>query len=88
MRIKQTIGNKELWQWQKTLFLTSRQTPIGCYEKVFRWVETFDRWQCAVCFNTSELEEEVLKALLVCRVPCADGASGDREFSRQLQRAD
>lgn len=69
MRIAQTIGNKSLWQREKTLFLTSRMAPLGCYEKVFRWVEEFDREQCAVCFNTSELEEEVLKALLVCKVP-------------------
>lgn len=69
MRIIRTIGNKELWQREKTLFLTSRMAPLACYESIFRWVESFDRWQCAVCFNTSELEEEVLKALLVCRVP-------------------
>ena len=69
MHIIHTIGNKELWQREKTLFLTSRMAPISCYEKVFRWVEEFDRGQCAVCFNTSELEEEVLKALLVCHVP-------------------
>lgn len=69
MHIARTIGNKELWGREKTLFLTSRMAPMGCYEKVFRWVEEFDRWQCAVCFNTSELEEEVLKALLVCHVP-------------------
>ena len=64
MHIVHTIGNKELWRREKTLFLTSRRAPLGCYEKVFRWVEEFDKWQCAVCFNTSELEEEVLKALL------------------------
>lgn len=69
MRIIRTIGNKSLWQREKTLFLTSRMAPLACYESIFRWVESFDRWQCAVCFNTSELEEEVLKALLVCRVP-------------------
>lgn len=69
MRIARTIGNKELWRREKTLFLTSRKAPLSCYEKVFRWVEEFDRGQCAVCFNTSELEEEVLKALLVCHVP-------------------
>ena len=69
MHIARTIGNKELWRREKTLFLTSRRTPLSCYEKVFRWVEEFDRGQCAVCFNTSELEEEVLKALLVCHVP-------------------
>ena len=32
-------------------------------------MENFDKTGCAVCFNTSELEEEVLKALLVCHVP-------------------
>lgn len=69
MRIKQTIGNTELWQREKTLFLTSRHAPIGCYGNVFQWVEDFDTRGCAVCFNTSELEEEVLKALLVCKVP-------------------
>ncbi len=70
MFIHRTIGNKELWQREKTLFLTSRQAPIGCYESIFQWVEGFDKFNgCAVCFNTSELEEEVLKALLVCHVP-------------------
>lgn len=70
MHIKQTIGNKKLWGREKTLFLTSRMAPVGCYEKVFRWVEGFDKFNgCAVCFNTSELEEEVLKALMVCHVP-------------------
>ena len=69
MKVFQTLGNKALWQREKTIFLTSRMAPISCYEKVFRWVEEFDRGQCAVCFNTSELEEEVLKALLVCKVP-------------------
>ena len=70
MKVFQTLGNKALWQREKTLFLTSRMAPIGCYGKVFLWVEDFDKFNgCAVCFNTSELEEEVLKALLVCHVP-------------------
>lgn len=69
MHIIQTIGNKALWERDKTLFLTSKMAPIGCYEKVFQWVESFDKSRCVVCFNTSELEEEVLKALLVCKVP-------------------
>lgn len=69
MYITNTIGNKELWLREKTLFLTSRQAPIGCYGKVFQWVEEFDNQGCAVCFNTSELEEEVLKALLVGHSP-------------------
>ena len=69
MRIIQTVGNKSLWQREKTLFLTSRQAPLACYGRVFQWVESLDKWGCAVCFNTSDLEEEVLKALLVCHVP-------------------
>ena len=69
MKVIQTIGNKALWKREKTLFLTSHLAPIACYGKVFQWVEDFDRTGCAVCFNTSELEEEVLKALLVCNVP-------------------
>ena len=69
MHIKQNIGNKALWERDKTLFLTSKMAPIGCYGKVFQWVESFDKSGCVVCFNTSELEEEVLKALLVCKVP-------------------
>ncbi len=89
MHIKQTIGNKELWRWEKTLFLTSRMAPLGCYEKVFRWVEEFDRWQCAVCFNTSELEEEVLKALLVSHVPTVLVATGKfhNTYNVQIEQA-
>ena len=89
MRIKQTIGNKKLWQREKTLFLTSRQAPIGCYGKVFQWVEDFDKWGCAVCFNTSELEEEVLKALLVCHVPTTLVVTGhfNDNYNVQIEQA-
>lgn len=89
MIIKQTIGNKELWRREKTLFLTSRRAPISCYEKVFRWVEEFDKWQCAVCFNTSELEEEVLKALLVCHVPTVLVVTGKfrNTYNVQIEQA-
>ena len=89
MHIVHTIGNKELWGREKTLFLTSRMAPLGCYEKVFRWVEEFDRWQCAVCFNTSELEEEVLKALLVCRVPTVLVVTGKfrNTYNVQIEQA-
>jgi len=89
MRIAQTIGNKSLWQREKTLFLTSRMAPLACYESIFRWVESFDRWQCAVCFNTSELEEEVLKALLVCRVPTALVVTGKfhNTYNVQIEQA-
>ena len=89
MHIARTIGNKELWRREKTLFLTSRRTPLSCYEKVFRWVEEFDRGQCAVCFNTSELEEEVLKALLVCRVPTVLVVTGKfrNTYNVQIEQA-
>lgn len=89
MRIAKTIGNKELWRREKTLFLTSRMAPISCYEKVFRWVEEFDKWQCAVCFNTSELEEEVLKALLVCHVPTVLVVTGKfrNTYNVQIEQA-
>ena len=89
MIIKQTIGNKELWQREKTLFLTSKMAPISCYEKVFRWVDEFDRGQCAVCFNTSELEEEVLKALLVCHVPTVLVVTGKfhNTYNVQIEQA-
>lgn len=89
MRIARTIGNKELWEREKTLFLTSRMAPVGCYEKVFRWVEEFDREQCAVCFNTSELEEEVLKALLVCHVPTVLVVTGsfNDTYNVQIEQA-
>ena len=89
MRIARTIGNKELWGREKTLFLTSRMAPLGCYEKVFRWVEEFDRGQCAVCFNTSELEEEVLKALLVCHVPTVLVVTGKfrNTYNVQIEQA-
>lgn len=69
MKVVKTIGNVELWGRQKKLFLSSKHAPMACYETIFQWVESLDKGDCAVCFNTSELEEEVLKALLVCRVP-------------------
>lgn len=89
MRIARTIGNKKLWRREKTLFLTSRMAPLGCYEKVFRWVEEFDREQCAVCFNTSELEEEVLKALLVFHVPTVLVVTGKfhNTYNVQIEQA-
>ena len=89
MRIAKSIGNKELWGREKSLFLTSRMAPLGCYEKVFRWVEEFDKWQCAVCFNTSELEEEVLKALLVCHVPTTLVVTGKfrNTYNVQIEQA-
>ncbi|MDY6371713.1 MAG: hypothetical protein SPL12_05370 [Bacteroidales bacterium] len=89
MKVARTIGNIKLWGREKTLFLTSRMAPLSCYEKVFRWVEVFDRGQCAVCFNTSELEEEVLKALLVCHVPTVLVVTGKfrNTYNVQIEQA-
>lgn len=69
MRIVQTIGNKSLWEREKTLFLTSKMAPFSTYERVFQWVDSLTYKDTVVCFNSSELEEEVLKALLVNRIP-------------------
>ena len=69
MNIIYNKGDKSLWEREKTLFLCSKHAPLTCYENVFQWVESIDKSGCVVCFNTSELEEEVLKALLVCHVP-------------------
>ena len=78
MEVTQTIGNTELWNREKTLFLCSKRAPFACYEAVFGWVEEFASrvngldqvaTECVVCFDTTNLEAEVLKALLVCRVP-------------------
>ena len=69
MQIVQTIGNSELWQREKTLFLTSKLAPLGSYEKIFSWVDSLSSTDTVVCFNTSELETEIVKALLVNHIP-------------------
>ena len=69
MRIKQTIGNKSLWRREKTLFLSSKMAPVGTWGKVFEWVDGLTVADTVVCFNSSEFESEMLKALLVCNVP-------------------
>ena len=69
MRIKQTIGNKELWLREKTLFICSKRAPIGTWGKVFDWVDSLTNNDTVVCFNSSEFEAEVLKALLVNKIP-------------------
>ena len=69
MRIIRTIGNKSLWQREKTLFLSSKLAPIGTWGKVFVWVDGLTAADTVVCFNTSEFENEVLKTLLVNKIP-------------------
>ncbi|MBR1732780.1 MAG: hypothetical protein IJ729_03440 [Alloprevotella sp.] len=69
MRIIQTIGNKELWKRDKILFLASKRTPYERYGNIFRWVESLTSRDCVACFNTSELEVEVMKALVENGIP-------------------
>ena len=69
MRITNTIGNKSLWQREKTLFLSSKLAPVGTWGKVFEWVDGLTGSDTVVCFNSSEFENEVLKALLVNKIP-------------------
>lgn len=69
MRIIETIGNKELLEREKTLFLCSKRTPLELYEPVFQWVDALSERDCVMCFSSTEMEEEVMKALLVNEVP-------------------
>ena len=69
MKIIQEIGNRALLQRNKTLFLCSKMAPISKYDLIFGWVDSLSKDDCVICFNSSELEEEVMKALLVDQVP-------------------
>jgi len=69
MRIIKAIGNKKLLEREKTLFLCSKRTPIELYGRVFQWVDLLSQRDCIVCFNSTEMEDEVLKALIVNKVP-------------------
>ena len=69
MRIIEQIGNAELLKRKKTLFLCSKRTPIEMYGQVFQWTDSLSERDCIVCFNSTEMEEEVLKALLAAGIP-------------------
>ncbi|MBR1556713.1 MAG: hypothetical protein IJ647_02960 [Prevotella sp.] len=69
MRIIETKGNQKLMDREKTLFLCSKRTPIGLYEKVFQWTDSLTKNDCIACFNSTEMEKEVLLALLMARIP-------------------
>lgn len=69
MQIIETKGNQELMNREKTLFLCSKMTPIRLYEHVFRWTDSLTERDCIACFNSTDMESEVLKALLVAKVP-------------------
>ena len=69
MQVIRTIGNKSLWEREKTLFLSSKRPQFSTYGKAFDWVDSLSERDTVVCFNSSEFEAEVLKALLVNHVP-------------------
>ena len=69
MQIIGTKGNIDLMSREKTLFLCSKMTPIKLYEYVFRWTEVLTERDCIACFNSTNMEAEILKALLVAKVP-------------------
>lgn len=69
MRIINKIGNETLLNKEKSLFLCSKHAPIPKYDKVFGWVDSLTANDCVICFNSSELEDEVMRALLVNQVP-------------------
>lgn len=69
MRILRTIGNNSLWGREKTLFLSSKLAPVGTWGKVFEWIDGLTTADTVVCFNSSEFENEVLKTLLVNKIP-------------------
>ena len=69
MQIIETKGNQNLMNREKTLFLCSKMTPIGLYDYVFRWADSLTERDCIACFNSTDMESEVLKALLVAKVP-------------------
>ena len=69
MRTIEQIGNTELLKRKKTLFLCSKRTPVEMYGQVFQWVDGLSERECIVCFNSTEMEVEVMRALLVNEVP-------------------
>ena len=69
MRIINKIGNETLLNREKSLFLCSKHAPISKYDKVFGWVDSLTADDCVICFNSSELEDEVLTTCLtLCEV--------------------
>lgn len=69
MRIINKIGNEALLNRRKSLCLCSKRAPFPKYDKVFGWVDSLTSDDCVICFNSSELEDEVMRALLVNQVP-------------------
>lgn len=88
-RTIQYIGNQELLKRRKTLFVCSKRAPWGTYERIFGWVESLTERDVVVCCNTTELEVEVMKSLVVNRVPTVLVVMNRfrEENNAQIQRA-
>ena len=69
MRIINKIGNEQLLEREKTLFLCSKHTSYNIYPIIFDWVENLYETDCVMCFKTTEMEFEVMTSLLVHKVP-------------------
>lgn len=69
MIITQKIGNEALLNRKKQLFLSSKHVPYNMYDRICHWVDSLTSDDCVICFNSSELEIEVMKALLVNEIP-------------------
>jgi len=59
MRIIYKIGNESFLNREKSLFLCSKHAPYSIYDRVFGWVDSLTADDCSICFNSSELEDEV-----------------------------
>ena len=51
------------------MFVCSKRAPMATYEKIFGWVESQTKKDVVMRCNTTELEQEVMKSLLVNEVP-------------------
>ena len=69
MKIIQEIGNKQLQERKTTLFICSKHTPFSLYPVIFDWVESLGGNDCVMCFNATEMEHEVMSALLIREIP-------------------
>lgn len=69
MRVIEERGNTYLLRREKTLFICSKRTPIDLYGQVFRWTDSLSARDCIVCFNSTEMEEEMVRTLLVNKIP-------------------
>lgn len=69
MKVINKIGDEELMDKEKTLFLCSKHTPCKTYHKIFDWVESLCDKDCVVCFKSTQMEYEVMSSLLVNKIP-------------------